>query len=259
MDLYRITPNLERAKSLLEQPDEPSLRYAALELRFAMETVVYRQLQEYDDVIPGSLMGKWKPDQILKLLISFDPLSNQGGEIAFAIQGPEQIPKDFQPLGQTKAIPWKEFRSHYNKLGSFLHAAAPKTSAKKSSPLTKDSFMKIIASLEECTTATAIFAFKAIISARCHCDNMLYIGQGEFDNDELTVCSNLKCNSLWQRRKTEDGQQVLDRVEVITFRCADCEAYIRVQPAQIWQPIRCQNCSCSFKINLALSSATRLE
>ncbi|WP_122665085.1 hypothetical protein [Pseudomonas viridiflava] len=258
MDLYRITPHLNRAKSLLEKPDEPSMRYAALELRFAMETVVYRQLQQYGEVIPGSLTRMWKPDQILKLLISFDPTAGQGGELSFATNGPDELPQDFKPIGETKAIPWKEFRGFYNKLGSYLHVSPHKPDGKKSTTLTKEAFTKIIAGLEDCTTATAIFAFKAIISARCDCDNMLYVGQSEFNNDELTVCSNTKCNRLWQKRTTDDGQQVLDRVEVITFRCADCQAYIRVQPALIWQPIRCPNCPCSFKINLALSTATRI-
>jgi hypothetical protein len=258
MDLYRITPYLARAKHLLEQPDEASLRYAALELRFAMEAVVYRQLQEYGAVIPGSVASKWKPDQLLKLLISFDPTSNQGGDLSFAIAGPDVLPQDFKSLGQTKAIPWKEFRTNYNKLGSYLHA--PQSNPKKKpKTLTKEAFTTIISRLEDCTKATVIFAFKAIISAQCDCDNMLYVGQSEFDNDELVVCSNTMCNRLWQKKTTTEGKKVLERVDIITFRCADCQAFIRVLPELIWQPIRCSNCTCAFRINLALSTATRIE
>jgi hypothetical protein len=258
MDLYRITPYLERAKHLLEQPDDASLRYAALELRFAMETVVYRQLQEYGDVIPGSVARNWKPDQLLKLLISFDPTSNKGGDLSFAIEGPDVLPHDFKSLGKTKAISWAEFRKNYNKLGFYLHA--PQSNPKKKpKALTKEAFTHIISILEDCTTATVILAIKAIISAQCDCDNMLYVGQSEFDNDELVVCSNTKCNRLWQKKTTTEGKQVLERVDVITFRCADCQAFIHVLPELIWQLIRCSNCTCAFRINLALSTATRIE
>lgn len=260
MDLYRITPYLERAKRLLEQPDEASLRYAALELRFAMETVVYRQLQEYGDVIPGSVASQWKPDQLLKLLISFDPTSNQGGDLSFAIEGADvkPIPQNFKSLGETKAIPWKEFRANYNKLGSYLHA--PQSNAKKKpKALTTDTFTAIISRLEDCTKATAIFALKAIISAQCDCGNMLYVGQSEFDNNELVVCSNTMCNRLWRKNATTEGDQVLERVDKIIFNCVACQAFIRVSPELIWQLIKCSNCPCTFRLNLAFSTTTRTE
>ncbi|KPY82208.1 hypothetical protein ALP06_200274 [Pseudomonas coronafaciens pv. atropurpurea] len=47
MDIYRVQPYLDRAKELLKASDEHTKRYAALELRFALENVVYRQMRQY--------------------------------------------------------------------------------------------------------------------------------------------------------------------------------------------------------------------
>ncbi|MCY1558755.1 hypothetical protein D9M68_957180 [compost metagenome] len=50
MELYGITPYLERAKALLDSTEEHSLRFAALELRFCLAMVACRQLHQYDEV-----------------------------------------------------------------------------------------------------------------------------------------------------------------------------------------------------------------
>ncbi|EPM48635.1 hypothetical protein RX830_01450 [Pseudomonas syringae pv. actinidiae] len=255
MDIYRVLPYLGRAKELLKASDEHSKRYAALELRFALENVVYRQMLQYGDVLPGKVLSMWKPDQMLKALISFDPINENGGELAFALRNGDELPadSDFKDIGSTKAIPWKEFRKYYNKLGSYLHTPVNQEAAQKVKKIAEEDFAKIINCLEEVAKATAVFAFKAVVFGTCQCENVLYVGQREFDNEDLVLCSNRRCNLLWSKWTESDGTQLLVKVETIIFECADCQAVIPVPPAQMWQPIRCSNCSSRFRVEVRLS------
>lgn len=260
MDLYGIKSHLERAKAHLNSPEEHSLRYSALELRFCLETVAYRQLQQYGDVFPGHMVGVWKADQILKLLASFDPLSNQEGELSIAPHAKDgEVPSEWTPLGKTKIIPWRKFRTFYNKLGSFLHAPAPKPAGEERKPITRESFSEIIQALESVTKATVILAMKAVIHAKCDCGATVYIGQSEFDNDELVVCGNTKCNSIYAKNTTESGEQVLNRINAITFTCQKCEAKVPVLLERIWAPVRCSHCSATYRLDLAFTSAKIVE
>ncbi|NAP06169.1 hypothetical protein B1F73_08355 [Pseudomonas syringae] len=255
MDIYRVVPFLDRAKELLKATDENSKRYAALELRFALENVVYRQMRQYGDVLPGKVLGMWKPDQMLKALISFDPINENGGELAFALRNGDELPadSDFKAIGSTKSIPWKDFRRYYNKLGSYLHSPVIKADEQKVKKIAKEDFAKIISCLEDVAKATAVFAVKAVVFGECECGDVLYVGQREFDNDDVVHCSNRRCNLLWKKWTEEDGRQILVKVETFIFDCSDCQAVIPVPPAQMWQPIRCSNCSSRFVVEVRLS------
>ncbi|QEY76014.1 hypothetical protein F1C79_16560 [Pseudomonas denitrificans (nom. rej.)] len=260
MDMYGITPYLERAKAFKDSADEHALRYAALELRFCMEMIVYRQLQQYGDVFPGSMIGVWKPDQLLKLLASFDPVASMGGELAFAsLTEDGSVPNEWMPLGKSRTIPWKQFRKLYNKLGSYLHAPAPRQAGVEYKPLTRESFGEVIAVLEDVMSATLIMAVKAVISAKCSCGTSVYVGQSEFDDGELVVCTNTKCNSLYAKAVNEKGEQILDRIKVMALTCQGCQAKVPFPPERIWAPIRCPGCSRTHRLNLAFTTVQPAE
>ncbi|MBB4821095.1 DNA-directed RNA polymerase subunit RPC12/RpoP [Pseudomonas alcaligenes] len=261
MDIYGITTRLERAKAHLDSPEEHLLRYAALELRFCLEAVAYRQLEQYGDVFPGNMVGMWKADQILKLLASFDPMSNQEGELSIApAANSDEIPSEWVSIGSAKVIPWRKFRNFYNKLGSFLHAPAPKLAGGERKPIAKKSFGEIIQALEDVSKATLIFAMKAVIHAKCSdCGSTVYVGEGEFDNDELVVCGNTKCNAIYAKHTEDGGSQVLRRVNTVILSCQNCEARIPLLLERLWAPITCPDCSVAYRINLAFSRVETVE
>lgn len=62
----------ERAKSLLATANDDQLRYAALELRFAMEALTYDRAQAYAKEIPPEEMATWQPDKVMKVLLEID-------------------------------------------------------------------------------------------------------------------------------------------------------------------------------------------
>lgn len=259
MDLYGITPYLERATTLLARGDDTSIRYAALELRYAHEAVAFRQLKQYGSEFPGKLVGEWKADQILRLLASFDPLSDMSGELAIAPVAAEgEMPTEWLTLGSTQAIGWKKFRKYYNKLGSFLHLPTPKADGTPSAKaIPPDSFGAMIEDLQRLTEASVILAMKAIVSAKCRCGGMVYAGQSDFDNGEQVVCGNRLCNAFYLKRRDDSGVEMLAPVHGITFACEKCEAMVPVPLDQVWAIARCPGCALEYRLNLAFMSAVQ--
>ncbi|WP_095155771.1 hypothetical protein [Pseudomonas sp. Irchel 3E13] len=254
MDLYEIKPKLQRAKDFLVDPQQHEIRYACLELRLCLETIAYRNLRQYGDEIPGSIVGKWQPDQILKLLASFDPASDQDGILEYGLQSsPEELPKEWSKVADIRAIPWRVFRSHYQKLGSFLHESM----TEKAKDLDPSKLEKIIKDIEHVMSTKIILALKRTINAVCDCGEKLFIGAGEFENDELVKCRNHNCGRYWVKKTLEDGEQVLKPAATFFFRCS-CDGIMSVLPEKIWERFSCNNCRSTYRINLGYSSVTKI-
>lgn len=259
-DLYGIAPYLSRAKILIDEDTQTSLRYAALELRFSFEHIAYRQLQQYGTVIPSGVIGTWKPDQIVRLLASFDPTSDNEGELSFAIPPKDgSPPADWIALGKTKGIPWRRFRSYYQKLGSFLHAPAPQQAGHERKHLSKDFFQDIIAALESVMTTSLILAIQNVVSAQCECGTTIHIGESEFSDGETISCPNTKCNLPFIKQITDEGTKTLQRLKLISMKCQNCEARIPIYPEKIWAPIKCNHCSVTYHLNLSFTGAYQVE
>lgn len=258
MAIHEYGPNLLQAKKLIEQGDDNSLRYACLELRHCFEIIAYRQLQQYGDALPGNIIGEWKPDQIVKMLASFDPITSQAGRLSIAAHDANGQPGEWRDLGETKVIPWRKFRVFYNKLGSYLHATPPEGFGKARKPLTAESLQEIMESLEHVLSATIVLAVKNIISAKCKCGTLMHIGEDEFSTPDVVICSNRKCNSIWAKAVTENNEKVLEPIDSIVFKCP-CEATTPIPYDQIWRPFTCRNCSKKYKLNLGYCRALEYE
>ncbi|WP_157831755.1 hypothetical protein [Pseudomonas sp. 02C 26] len=256
MDLFNISNKLGRAKRLLNSDDESDFKYACLELRFCLETVAYRQLKQYDDIIPGTLANEWRADQIIRTLASFDPTSDQSGDISIGEEtDPDVEPKTWRSIGKVQAIKWSKFRKYYNKLGSYLHA--PKEAV--NSPPDKSSLDEIIRELERVTTSTAIVAYKNVRHADCpKCGTKVYAGEGEFENGQLVVCGNTKCGQLFNKMINDQGNKVITPVDTIWFKCK-CDAHIPVRLDAIWRSFSCGDCFKKFRVNLGYSAVVELD
>ncbi|KAI2687466.1 hypothetical protein [Pseudomonas sp. TNT3] len=255
MDLYGVKQYLDRAKKLIGESDENCVRYACLELRFCFEIIAYRQLQQYGEKIPGSIVGKWKPDQIIKLLASFDPTSDQGGTLSISSEiSPDIVPKEWTTVGESKAIPWKNFRKYYQTLGSYLHAPMNRKQAK---PVNRSSLYAMISDIENIMSATVILALHLTIDATCDCGQMIFIGQKEFEDGELARCANKKCGRYWNKVTLPDGEQVLQSAKTIIFKCS-CDSFMHVPVEDIWKRFSCMNCRSTYRINLGYTTVTQI-
>ncbi|MNH16855.1 hypothetical protein D3C79_765050 [compost metagenome] len=222
-------------------------------MRFCFEIVAYRQLKQYGDIIPGTLVKEWRADKIIKLLASFDPTSDQTGKVAIGAENdPDNEPETWIDIGTIESISWKKFRKYYSKLGSFLHA--PKDSTAKS-PLAS-SLDEILRELARVESNSIIVAIKEVRHADCpDCQTRVFVGESEFGGEDLIVCSNTKCNLPFVTLITDDGEKRLVPVTVLSFPC-ECSARIPVRREAIWAPFSCPNCFKEYRVNLA---ATRVS
>lgn len=227
-----------------------------MELRFCLEIIAYRQLQEYGEEIPGEIVGQWKPDQIIKLLASFSPGSDQDCELSVGSHNSsDSIPERWSSGGESKAIPWGVFRKHYQKLGSYLHAPMKKELRNK--VVRKDALDKMISDIEHILSSTIILAYKRTINAVCDCGKTIFIGCSQFEDEELVRCGNKACRSLWHKVTLADGEQILKPAKVVVFKC-NCSALMPVAVENIWDRFTCGVCNYTYRLNLGYSKVQYL-
>lgn len=63
----------KRAGELISSGIDTDLRYAALELRMAMEVIAYEKLRFYAARLPAAVLETWQPPQAIKLLLELEP------------------------------------------------------------------------------------------------------------------------------------------------------------------------------------------
>jgi DNA-directed RNA polymerase subunit RPC12/RpoP len=118
---------LQRAKDELASSDVERLKYAALELREAMESLTYDRALAYKDDFPPSEYETWQPKKVMQVLLEIDPNADKDSSIAFGIEpSPGQTPELMQSLGTEKVLNMKMLKKHYDALGSYLHVQSMK-------------------------------------------------------------------------------------------------------------------------------------
>jgi len=114
-----------RAKNLLVNGDEPSARYACLELRFAIEYLTYDLLHTYREELPYDTLKKWQPRELIAEMRNVDPYADCSSRLDV---GPEVIPGEPPPtegwrtLGEENRFSIEWANKNYNALGNYLHA-----------------------------------------------------------------------------------------------------------------------------------------
>jgi hypothetical protein len=126
---YRVIARqaLQRAKSELASGDPERLKYAALELRGAMEAVTYNRVQLYKGEIPAALYRKWQPRDYIRFMVEIDWMASyRSWEVSFKPRHEPGKPENaWIQLGTETLLTMKDLSYHYNALGNFLHIPTP--------------------------------------------------------------------------------------------------------------------------------------
>ncbi|MXX36322.1 MAG: hypothetical protein F4Z50_16430 [Gemmatimonadetes bacterium] len=107
--------------------DSGRLRYAALELRLAMEALTYDRALAYRDELPPSEYETWQPAKLMAVLIDIDPTADQdsslriGREEEYGVVAPAMT-----LLGSERVLSMATLKGHYHALGSYLHTQSLK-------------------------------------------------------------------------------------------------------------------------------------
>lgn len=113
---------LARARSLLAMTETDNLRYAALELRMAMEALTYDRAQAFAAELPPDAYDTWQPRKMLQLLLDIDPFVDKDSTLCVGVEGTLSVPPStMNALGSEKVLNLATLKKHYDALGSYLH------------------------------------------------------------------------------------------------------------------------------------------
>jgi len=112
---------LNRAREALED-DNTRLKYAALELRMAMESLTYDRARAYKDEFPPDEYETWQPRKVMAVLLEIDATADKDSTLSYGVEEtPGQPSAKMTMLGTEKVLNMETLRKHYDALGSFLH------------------------------------------------------------------------------------------------------------------------------------------
>jgi hypothetical protein len=238
---------LKRAKALLATGDEPSLRYAALELRICMELITYEKLRDYSSMIPEAVLEKWQPPQAVKALLEFEPHADQSYVLAFGRQSAPGVPAETMTiLGEHKSLNYKWLRKHYNKIGNALHAEAkPKTTLKAADR--REYLEAVIADLEP-VVASHLHGtpIRRVFTCRCErCDDLVVVNVETAERTGKAKCFKPGCEAEYNVKIAEDKRTCKFLLIQATFTCIKCEAPIFLPPHELAEDrsFTCRTCN----------------
>lgn len=113
---------LARAKDELASVDDERLKYAALELRMAMESLTYDRALAYKAEFPPAEYETWQPRKVMAILLEIDLNADKDSSLAFGIEPSLGVTPDvMQSLGTERVLNMATIKRHYDALGSYLH------------------------------------------------------------------------------------------------------------------------------------------
>lgn len=77
---------IDKAKNELASEDDFRLRYVALELRMALECLIYDISKSYRDELSEKDFDKWQPKKLLEVMIEIDPSVEKSSEWQMGVQ-----------------------------------------------------------------------------------------------------------------------------------------------------------------------------
>jgi hypothetical protein len=105
-----------------EQLAAKNLRYAALELRMAMEALTYDRARAYAKEIPPKEMATWQPSKVMQALLEIEPAADQSYSVSLGEEPyPGGKPDKMHFLGTETVFSLAQLQKHYHAVGSVLH------------------------------------------------------------------------------------------------------------------------------------------
>ncbi len=119
--------HLKLSKEELGTGDRERLKYAALELRMAMEAITYARAIAYKDEFPPDEYETWQPIKVMSVLIDIDPTADIDSSLAFGLEEtPGVSARVMTSMGSERVLNITTLKKHYSALGSYLHVQSMK-------------------------------------------------------------------------------------------------------------------------------------
>lgn len=222
--------HLKAATEQLQSGTDSALKYAALELRMAMEAVTYDRAVAFKDEFPTEEYDTWQPKKVMAVLLEIEPRADKDSTIAFGLEEYGVPAKQMTYLGTETVLNMGVLKKHYDALGSFLHILTIKST--KSGKAVNHGKLR-----ERCEEIVA------------YLDKVL---SSPVFNSTLGVFSSIECAECGNkiRKRTPQG------VNAINVECSNCVASYQVSNSDanqatwqsLQQEIECAKRECTKRI-----------
>lgn len=115
---------LARAKTELASANPERLKYAGLELRFAMESVTYDRAFAFKKEIPPVEYKTWQARKLMQVLHDIDPKIGMTTTVRVGRQDDLHAPappERMRTLGTDVVFTLADLKDHYDAIGNYLH------------------------------------------------------------------------------------------------------------------------------------------
>lgn len=224
---------LERARALLQTDNSGAVRYAALELRMALEALTYGRAAVYADDLPASGYRTWQPRKVLQLLLSMDPNADQGAALAIGIEETYGQPaKDMQSMGKEHVLSFTTIKRHYDALGSYLHFPTMEQCEKGDTPSLAGLRDRCNALVEEISKVLSSpiynLRFKLpLVFECCRCGSPISKGMPPGAQNVDVRCTH--CNALHKLSHDVASKETTIKPVVKQVPCSDLECERKVE------------------------------
>lgn len=248
-----------RAKAELDSGGADRLRYAALELRFAMEALTYDRAQAYAEEIPPSEYNTWQPKKLMEMLINIHPHADKDSEVRFGRQdAPGLSPAKLRVLGREKVFDLQSLKKHYDALGSYLHMPTLKQFSHVGGiDLAKLRVRcdQIVLKVEEALSSSV---FNVTLGMFAHIDCMKCekpVRKRFLSNEEAVDAECFHCGALYRVVATDENRvewkPMQQQLKCGTSGCSET-FFIWDHQIQVGAQWRCSGCQTRYRIEYAV-------
>ncbi len=253
---YKAISHLDKAIKLADRGEAEDLIYAALELRFSIERLIYQFQPYYRDEIPDELFDEWRPQLILDAMVEANPMLRHSHDVNMASENSDGEPTTWFRMGSQKGLSPKHIRAAYHRLSNFLHT--PFGDGERDPAKLRRSVETVIALLEPYREASIISNFDVRYTVTCECGRRILRRKSAVEKSPFARCPNSCCRVLY-RFVSETGNDSEWEKVTQEFVCPKCKTktYFAVTQMEAGARLRCEACQAITRLEPALFA--RLE
>ena len=249
-------PYIERAREHVKSKDPHRLRYACLELRYALELIAYHKLEFRLGKISPKDIRAWQPKQVMDTLME---LVDEHMDVNFTLQIAEDSKAasegKFSQFRKTKGVSPSKLGRHWQKIGSYLHVQMPKKKGDKPAEREVSKLMLYLENVIEYIEAITETGFDAYFSSGVEfdcvkCGQKIKRNKKLLESGTVVHCQNSNCDASYTT-EIENGEFNFESNQLF-IKCENCTSgihfdanvFLKVKPGK---PVtlecnRCKTC-----------------
>jgi hypothetical protein len=249
--------HVRNAKRLLQQNDEDYFRYAALELRLAIEAIAYEKLRLYAPRLPGSVLDKWQPPQAFRALEEYEPRSIHSFRLRIAKEIEPGVPgPEWHELGEHRSFDLRWLRKTYNKLGGLIHKKAPSYSGNSELSSIRDpkvlraELEAILTEVDRVASSTIDGTLAEVFEFQCTvCDAPIIRSADGARQTQRCDCIQADCGAQHHVHFDEGGDAYLLLIAT-SFECLKCNETVPIENRKldVGYEFSCSRCHSAHRI-----------